>query len=303
MLFSIVIPTYNNLEELKACLQALGQMQENDFEVLIGVDGATDGTQKWLSQTKHPFSVQYFQHQGQKNAGRSATRNLTLPHIKGQYTLFLDSDMQAAPDLLSMHLSILQQGKTVSIGTVHYDNRQQNLWVRYTSGRGVAKYPHGAEVPHQYFITPNTAIPSTYFLETKGFDEEIRHYGGEDMEFGYRIQQKFAPRFIHNGQAKVHTIQAKTLANALPQLREYGATGLPYITKKWPQLASTYWVNRVHSPKLKDRIFELLTRSPFREIARFFLKISPYPMKKILINYLIISYIHEGFRATGSENK
>lgn len=299
MMFSIVIPTFNNLEELQACLQALQGLARDDFEVLVGIDGSTDGTEAWLKQASFRYPLFYFTHPGNKNSGRSATRNLTLDHIKGTYTLFLDSDMQAAPDLLDAHLQILESGEVVSIGTVRYRNRQQNLWVRYTSERGVGKYPHGAKVPHQYFITPNTAIPSRYFLECKGFDAAIRHYGGEDMELGYRIEHKFRPQFIHNAQAKVYTIQPKTLAEALPQLREYGGTGLRYITQKWPELMSIYWVNCVHSKRLRHRLFEALTLPFFRSMVWFLLKISPYVVKKILINYLVISYIHEGYRNAG----
>lgn len=299
MRFSIVIPTYNNLPELQGCLKALDALEEDDFEVLVGIDGSSDGTLKWLQEAQFHYPLIPLSHPGNENCGRSATRNLALPHLRGEFTLFLDSDMEATKELFTAHMAILSQGDTVSIGQVRYRNREHNLWVRYTAERGVGKYGDGEEVPYNYFITANSALPSRYFLECEGFDPVIRHYGGEDMELGYRMQQQFAPKFFHNKAALVETLQPKTLDQALPQLREYGGTGLPYITQKWPDLAGTYWVDRVHSKKLKDRLFQAITWPGFRGFARFLIKISPYSIKKLLINYLVISYVHEGYKSVG----
>ena len=184
MLFSIVIPTYNNLSELKGCLAALAALPVEDFEVWVGVDGSTDGTWEWLQQARYPFPCTALQHPGGTNQGRAATRNLALPHLNGRYTLFLDSDMEAAPDLLTAHQAVLDRG-AVSIGAVRYRNASDNPWVAYTASRGVAKYPGGAEVPFHYFITPNTALPTAWLRAVQGFDPAISRYGGEDMELGY----------------------------------------------------------------------------------------------------------------------
>ncbi len=296
MLFSLVIPTYNNLPELKNCLAALDRIGRNDFEVLVGVDGATDGTLEWLSAARFHYPLQHFSHPNFENRGRSATRNLTLQHLRGVYTLFMDSDMEAAPDLLDQHQRILERGNSISIGTVTYRNRSNNLWVRYTSERGVGKYDDGAVVPFHYFITPNTALPSAFFKECNGFDEAISRYGGEDMELGFRINQRFQPRFYYNATAIVTTTQPKTLEEALPQLQEYGATGLRYITQKWPELNHIYWVHRCNSRKVGDRIFRWLTRPFFQRIASWMIRWTPFGIQKFLINYLVISAVHKGYR-------
>jgi glycosyltransferase involved in cell wall biosynthesis len=295
MLFSIIIPTYNNLPELKACLGALALLAIRDFEVWVGVDGSTDGTWEWLNETDFGFPCKALQHPGGINQGRSATRNLALPYLRGRYTLFLDSDMLSSPDLLAAHQAVLDKG-AVSIGAVHYRNAEDNLWVAYTSSRGVAKYPGGAEVPFHYFITPNTALPTDWLQALEGFDPAISRYGGEDMELGYRIHRRFHPPYVFNRLAVVETTQPKQLADALHQLREYGATGLRYITRKWPELSTIYWVSRCHSRRWKDRMFEGLTRPPFRNMAQAMVRFSPRALQHMLISYLVISYVHEGYR-------
>lgn len=296
MEFSIVIPTYNNREELQRCLRALDQLRGHAFEVFVGVDGSTDGTAEWLTEAKFSYPMTALYHPNRGNQGRAATRNLALPHLKGTYTLFLDSDMEAREDLLDAHLLVLKNGASASIGMVRYRNRKSNRWVRYLSERGVGKYQRGAHVPFHYFITPNTALPTAWLKAVGGFDPKINRYGGEDMELGYRIHKQFAPAFVLNAEAQVTTTQPKELDEALEQLREYGGTGLPYITEKWPELSGIYWVDKVHSRRLKDRLFEFLTLQPFRGGAYFFTKITPYFIARHLINYLVISYVHQGYR-------
>lgn len=297
MQFSVVIPTYNNLPELQRCLKALGQVRGVDFEVLICVDGSTDGTLEWLNAEEMIFPLTVLHHPGNANQGRSATRNLALSRLRGQYTLFLDSDMEANPDLFERHLDVLKQGASVSIGPVYYRNAASNLWVRYTSERGVAKYAAGAEVPFQYFITPNTALPTTWWKSLGGFDPEINRYGGEDMELGYRIHREFRPKFIYNAAARVFTTQPKTLREALPQLKEYGQTGLPYIVRKWPELNKIYWVDKVNGGGIKAGILNFFTRKFWRPLIFGLLKALPYGLQKYLVSYLVISFVHEGFRA------
>lgn len=296
MQFSIVIPTFNNLAELKGCLAALDTIKEVEFEVFVCVDGSTDGTLEYLEAASYGYPFRALTHPNRENRGRSATRNLALPHVRGKYTLFLDSDMEAAPDLFAQHLRVLESGDKVSIGCVHYRNRVKNMWVRYLSERGVAKFGAGAEVPHQYFITPNSALPTQWFTAVGGFDENISAYGGEDMEFGYRIHKEYTPVFIHNPAARVETTQGKPLDTALEQLTEYGSTGLRYIVHKHPDLKRIYWVHRCDSGRFRDNCFEFLLNRPFRKIVRFFVNITPFFIRKLLIHYLVIAAVHEGYR-------
>jgi glycosyltransferase involved in cell wall biosynthesis len=297
--FSIVIPTFNNLPELKACLAALERLHDRDFEVFVGVDGSTDGTWQWLQATRFNFPCLALQHPGGTNEGRAATRNLALPHLQGTYTLFLDSDMEPGPDMLAAHFAVVAGGNHVSIGTVHYRNAQYNLWVRYTSERGVAKFQHGQAAPFHYFITPNTMVPTEWLLAVQGFDAQISRYGGEDMELGYRIHKRFAPAYIYNALAIAQTTQPKTLEQALPQLQEYGATGLRYITHKWPELSGIYWVHKCTSGRIQDRLFEAFIGKGWQNLAMALLRVSPYFIQKHLISYLVVARVHMGYR-TGS---
>lgn len=300
MLFSIVIPTHQNRAELARCLDALSGLKLSDpragYEVLVCVDGSTDGTLEMLQQRQDPFLLRVFTHAQNAHRGRSATRNLAMSQAQGVYTLFLDSDMIVPADLLEQHLTVLESGPCVSIGGVEYVNVNENVWARYTSERGVGKFAHGDSVPSQYFITPDTALPTAWWTSVGGFDEVINRYGGEDMELGYRIHLRHKPAFIFNRKASVRTLQDKTLDQALAQLQEYGATGLRYISRKHPALKKIYWVEKCDSRSFKDQLFGFLTIRPFREVVRFLVRLLPYFMQRPLINYLVVAHVHQGYR-------
>ena len=50
-MFSILIPTYNNLEYLKICLNSLKNNSYKNHEVIIHINEGSDGTLKMLKKT------------------------------------------------------------------------------------------------------------------------------------------------------------------------------------------------------------------------------------------------------------
>lgn len=87
MLFSVIIPTYNRVEYLRATLDSVRQQTFKDFEVIVVDDGSTDGTAAYVSSLEG--TVSFIQ---QTNAGPAAARNRGAEVARGTYLAFLDSD-------------------------------------------------------------------------------------------------------------------------------------------------------------------------------------------------------------------
>ena len=123
-LFDIIIPTYNNRDELLACMNGFEQQTMKDFRLLICIDGSTDDTIESIEHlcSLSTLQIEILQHHDRVNHGRNATRNLALPHIKAEYLAFLDSDAIPAPDFLEQHLTILRKGFCISAGDLIYTN-------------------------------------------------------------------------------------------------------------------------------------------------------------------------------------
>ena len=57
-MISIVIPTYNNLDYLKLCLNSIKRNSFKDHEVLLHINDGSDGSLKYAidNNIKHTFS-------------------------------------------------------------------------------------------------------------------------------------------------------------------------------------------------------------------------------------------------------
>ena len=91
-LFDIIIPTYNNFEELKNCLLAFEYQTIKNFRVFVCIDGSTDETLSFLQEysDKAPYPLRILQHADCQNHGRNATRNLSLPYVESEFLVFCD---------------------------------------------------------------------------------------------------------------------------------------------------------------------------------------------------------------------
>ena len=89
-LISIIVPVYNTLPFLGACLDSLLEQTLEDLEVICIDDGSTDGSAEALDAYAAKDARVKVTHQA--NAGVSAARNEGLDQASGTYILFVDSD-------------------------------------------------------------------------------------------------------------------------------------------------------------------------------------------------------------------
>ncbi|HXD94466.1 MAG TPA: glycosyltransferase, partial [Bacteroidia bacterium] len=122
--------------------------------------------------------------------GPAAARNFGASNAKGEWILFNDSDCLPTSNLLKGYLkadngSIAYAGNIKALGTdklsKYYESQEILLPLKTHNDYGVS-------VP-QYLITANTLIWRKAFLEIKGFNEEIKIAGGEDIDLGLRLSQ------------------------------------------------------------------------------------------------------------------
>ena len=98
MLFSIIIPAYNTVQYLPACIGSLLAQSCGDFEIVLVDDASTDGTGKLADQLAAMDARIYVLHV--PHSGVSAARNTGLKAAMGEYILFMDSDDVLVPDAL-----------------------------------------------------------------------------------------------------------------------------------------------------------------------------------------------------------
>ena len=180
-----MIPTFNNLAQLDTCLRHLDRQSRRDFRAIVCVDGSTDGTSEDLTTSMWSFELVVLEHPDGANRGRASARNLALGQLQAPLTCFLDSDMYLDPEALeapcrpcSIAGAVRRSGQFASL------NAGTSRWARYLATRGTNRYPDGAMLPFNQFVTANVALHTDDVLRLGGFDESLTLYGGEDRSSG-----------------------------------------------------------------------------------------------------------------------
>src|SRR3954451_11313207 len=113
---SVVIPTYNRVGPLERCLIALARQTYPDdaFEVVVVVDGSTDGTLEMLERINTPYPLHVCP---QANQGAGVARNQGIEVATGTYCLFIDDDIMTDEDLIAEHVRVQEAyGGVVGVG-------------------------------------------------------------------------------------------------------------------------------------------------------------------------------------------
>jgi len=183
---SIVIPTRERADLVERCVRSLLDEHGNDVEVIVVVDGSTDDTQRRLES----FGDARLRVFAQPRSGAAAARNRGAHEARGEYLVFVDDDVTAAPGLPAAHLAAQRsEGGGVGLGRLTYAPPERGgAFVRASAGwwgdhyRGLAA---GRPPSPLDCYAGNLSVPRDAFVAVGGFaaDLPFRH----DVELGYRL--------------------------------------------------------------------------------------------------------------------
>jgi GT2 family glycosyltransferase len=223
---SVIIPTYNRLDELAQLLYCLEKqtLPQNQFETIIIDDGSDDGTQSYLKSLADRGEANFF-FCCQKNMGPGTARNRGMIMARAPVFAFTDTDCRPYPDWLEQILipfnktnagaaggsEHLQTEDTMLAQAIHYcmTSTLTTGGLRGKKGRKLARY---------YPRTFNMAVSRKAFEKTGGFRAL---YHGEDVEFSFRIKKEGFNLF-YNEEARVNHKRRCTLRQFFQQVFNMG---------------------------------------------------------------------------------
>lgn len=214
---SVLIPTRSRLDRLRDCLGGLAQqtLAGDRFEVLVGVDGPDEGETE-LAQTILPATRVC----PGVHAGPAATRNRLIEVARGSVLLLLNDDVAPEPECLAVHLAahdeLVAAGRVALVlgaspWRVHQPDRLFDRLVRSTSmvffydrmtGPPAADAGHDWGFRHAW--TLNLSVPTDAVRAVGGFDAALSCACYEDLEWAWRMRERFDAPVLYRPGAIVH---------------------------------------------------------------------------------------------------
>jgi glycosyltransferase involved in cell wall biosynthesis len=282
--FTVIVPTHRRRDLARRLIQGLGDQEFRDFEVIVVVDGADDGTSAALRalETRFPLTVLE-----QPHRGAAAARNLGAAAARGEILLFLDDDMAPHAALLGEHERSHRQGAQLVIGHLPLDPESPPTAVAAAVGRWAERRrarlsTMDGEVPVPDLITGQMSVPREAFERLGGFDVAFTRGGlvpGADRDFGYRARRE-GLQVVFNPAAISYQHYEVDAADYTRRSRD-GARGDRILAARYPEIADELWEPRFDTApaKLVLGALTVLPRplsSPIRGLAvRLFSRAKP----------------------------
>lgn len=258
MKLSIVMPTRNRRDVLvRRTLPAIFEQDfpPDEYEVILVVDGSTDGTLEALRDLKPKCALRVFEQPGR---GPSVARNLGVAGARGEVVLFLDDDIICGPNVLRQHVEAhIGPEPIVAYGTISLAPGAPNSLLKFANETWSKNYYNtldsqaGLKWPKDDYMISNTSLPRATLLASGGFDEAMP--AKEDYELGYRLWKmgirfqylpkivtyeflvKSSRQFVHN-DGRIYGRTEVLLCRKHPAYRPY--SGLAHLGRisAWTRL-------------------------------------------------------------------
>lgn len=268
--FSIIIPTYNRADFIKATVQSALMQTYSAFEVIVVDDGSTDNTDEIIASITHPKLTYY----KKNNAERAAARNYGAQKAKGNYLNFFDSDDLLLPHHLQTAADFIEANNKPEVFHLSYN---------FIDDKGKllqnAK-PVKGDLNKQLIVDGNCMSCNGVFLRKDiagqfPFNENRDLSGTEDHELWLRLAARFEIKYCN-------TITSSIIQHDLRSVMEVNGTKLIKRLElfiKYVEADSVFQEKyKALTPPMKAQAWSYIaihfaiTHNNFKEAMHYFLK-------------------------------
>ena len=211
---TVIIPNYNGLKFLPACLDSLKSQSRDDFEIVIVDNGSTDGSIEWIKDNGYEIIEVGF------NSGFAGAVNRGIRYAYTEYVILLNNDTTVDPQYVDMLIKAGDRSRKIfSISPMMIQSNNRHLIDDAGDGlcmlgwgyqRGVGEPIEDYDISCDIFSAcgGGALYRRDVFDKIGLFDEDFFAYL-EDIDIGYRAKlagyhNRYEPR------AKVYHIGSAT---------------------------------------------------------------------------------------------
>ena len=234
-MFSILIPSYNNLEYLKTCINSLKKNSEYAHQIIVHINEGTDGSLQYVKANNIEYTY------SDDNIGMPKALNKASKLSKFDYILISHDDFYYCPGWdevlvaeinLMNHKNYYLSSTMVGAGQVQFDAGEtaetfdelkllKNLEnIKTFNFQGTTKCPG--------------LIHKTIWKKVGGWSEEFSPTGGDDTDFAMKLWKSDIRIFKGIGSSLAYHFGSITTRKKNKSLFTYlGSRGNKIFLKKW----------------------------------------------------------------------
>ena len=285
-MFSIIIPTLNNLNYLKLCIESIEKNSKLNYEIIPHVNIGNDGTIKYLKEKKINFTFTNY------NAGICKGMNLAAKKTKFDYLLYAHDDFYFCPEwdeILKKEIDLIGHNNFYLSGTMmnngqiefncgdSYDNFDEVNFLNNYKSHNFFDFQGSTWAPH--------VLHKDLWNDVGGFSEEFFPGTGSDPDLNMKLWKKGVRIFKGINDFKVYhfgSIVSRRYKNHPTIKTESGSRGSKIFLLKWG--FSIKFFRKYYLKSDTEYLCEL--SKPTKNISYFFHLF----MNKM--NYFYIKYIY-----------
>lgn len=298
---TVVIPTRGRVEKLAACVRGLAAqtLDRRRFEVVVSVDGP-DGGEAAAVRDAAGRRIEVTTIPG-RQAGPAAARNRAITRARGELILLLNDDVRPAPDLVERHVQAHRERASrvpaLVLGSapwvVHEPDRLFDRLIRETSmvffydrmdapGTGGAAGGPDRDWGFRHAWTLNLSVPTAAAREVGGFSESIASACYEDLEWAWRVRERFGSPVLYRPAARVEHDHRYEPEGYLEREREMGAEAFR-LARSSPACARALFARDTASREevAYSREFVERERANAERLERSFLSLADLPASAV----------------------
>ena len=235
-MFSVLIPTFNNLEYLKFCIRSIKKNSKYNHQIIVHVNVGNDGTLEYLDKNKIEYTYTDY------NAGICEGINKAAKLAKCQYYLYAHDDFYFCPnwdEILNHEIKLVGHNNFYLSGTMMNEGQ-----IPFNCGSNVHNFDENKFINNfkkfNYFDFQGstwapTAVHKDIWIKVGGFSEEYFPGSGSDPDFNMKLWQIGIRYFKGINNFKVYHFGSVVLRNEIVKIKNknYGSLGSKIFLYKW----------------------------------------------------------------------
>ena len=236
-MFSILIPTFNNLEYLKLCIKSLNKNSHFKNQIICHVNIGDDGTLKYLTDNNYDFTYTSY------NSGICEGINKAAKLAKFQHYLYAHDDFYFCPEwdlILLEELKKISHNKFYLSGTMMKEGQIKfncgDTPDQFDEKKFLSKYKNYNHYDFQGSTWAPSLVHRDMWIKVGGLSEEFFPGRGSDPDFNMKLWNSGVRIFKGINNFKVYHFGSVVLRKKLNEIKKknnYGSKGAKIFLMKW----------------------------------------------------------------------